>query len=84
VIMCHGSNYKHRVVVSTIHRVLFQLTKISEETTYNPSVAKSESTIFLKMWLVKRAVRLIECEETRFSMPLIASKNAANYRKDAL
>ena len=46
---------------------------------YNPRVAASEITIFLKIWLVKREPALSSPEETRPSMPLIASKNAEAY-----
>jgi hypothetical protein len=52
------------------------LTNISEATRYNPRVAASEITIFLKIWLVKREPTSSPPEETRPSMPLIASKNA--------
>ena len=56
-----------------------KLTKIIEATRYNPSVAASEITIFLKIWLVKREVALSDPEETRSSMPLIARRNAETY-----
>ena len=58
-----------------------KLTNISEAIIYKPRVAKSESTIFLKIWFVKGESTLSSFEATRFSMPLMASKNAAAYYK---
>ena len=77
----------HRVIVNIQYAFLFQkkkagkkeLTNIIEATRYNPSVAASESTIFLKIWLAKKEPVLIEPDATRLSMPLIASKNAETY-----
>ena len=59
-----------------------QLTNIIEAIRYNPSVAASESTIFLKIWLEKKEPVLIEPDATRLSMPLIASQNAEIYLKN--
>lgn len=56
-----------------------ELTKITEAMMYNPNVANSESTIFLKIELVNASLMFIlpPFSAAIASMPLNASKNAA-------
>ena len=56
-------------------------TNMIEATRYNPRVAASEITIFLKIWLVKRELALSDPASTRLWMPLTASKSADAYHK---
>jgi len=52
--------------------------KIREAMMYNPNVAKSDSTMFRKIWLVNTLERLNPWSEAaRFDMPLNANKKAA-------
>jgi hypothetical protein len=52
----------------------------NEEKTYNPSVAASEMTIFLNSALEKKVPKLsLPFVTAMFWIPLIASKNAANF-----
>ena len=58
--MCQGSNCKLCIALVNIQYIFLcrkkeekELTNIIEATRYNPSVAASEITIFLKIWLLK-------------------------------
>ena len=77
VIICHGSNYTPLTTDSNRERK--RRTKIKLATTYKPSVAANEITIFLKMEFVNRLLRSRgPVAFSTFSMPLNARKNAAN------
>jgi hypothetical protein len=80
VIMCHGSNYIKVPCQHFAKNGRVELTKMSDATIYNPSVAKSEMTIFRNIEFVKISLSVIGLSPlfSIFWIPLTARKNAAN------
>jgi hypothetical protein len=58
-------------------------TKMTEAMMYNPRVAKSDKTMFRKIWLVNTLERLSPWSAAdRFEMPLNANRKAATYNNN--